>query len=54
MSFVITGILESLQRNQAYALIQQLGGTISNCVTASTGYLEPYGEDEIKLLIIHT
>jgi DNA ligase (NAD+) len=43
-TFVITGTLPTLKRDQAKALIQQAGGKVTGSVSAKTDYLV-VGED---------
>lgn len=39
MTFVITGVLESIEREQAQDVIQRYGGKVTSAVSKKTSYL---------------
>jgi replication factor C subunit 1 len=51
LTFVITGVLDSLERNDAEDLIQRYGGKVTKAVSGKTSYLvvgEEPGESKLK------
>ena len=54
LTFVITGILESIEREEAADLIQRYGGKVTQSVSKKTGYVI-IGQDpgESKLSKVH-
>jgi DNA ligase (NAD+) len=48
-SFVFTGTMESIGRNEAKALVEKLGGTVHSSVTKSTTYIIAGSEPGSKL-----
>ena len=39
LTFVITGILESLERDEAKSLVEKYGGKVTGSVSKKTGYV---------------
>ena len=51
MTFVITGVLESLERDEAKTLIERYGGKVTGSVSGRTSYVivgDDPGESKIK------
>lgn len=51
LTFVITGVLDSLERDEAKLLIERYGGKVTGSVSSRTAYLivgEDAGESKIK------
>ena len=55
LTFVITGVLESMEREQASDLIKKYGGRVTTSVSKKTSYLvigEEAGESKLDLIVI--